>query len=588
MAEQVFASIGEHGMTLTTITGSQGALGNLYIKGTQFISGASSQTPRELTYNNQNQLVYSGTDHKARRGLTLAIFDSSMKVVSMATYDVYTDDVARNNLATKMKEITSTQLGVIISFDAIRSNSTLDAAFDYFRSGSWPRTGYLGEGNNFRSSYCCVICGRKKAVIAEKHVGHAAPDPDAIIELSFSNPLQIGYSGFGDPIISDEEIYQTNGTTEKTIKNWFTKKNLSDLKLKEGDEFLFSSLGEVDAIAAADGGYVLYNMEFYNNSGAVISSFKERANSVEGWQEVLIRNKIPSGSASVTISAVSMKADGTVPVGTCYVKNTVMSLADNTQAQATAVSFGVYGSSVKSYSDSLGNFGHYDPKGYYEEAKSERNLIGNRNLDPATPQPVRWMNRILDDDKERIVMETDQDMVKYSSYFDLDPKKFYYVCAWVNKQEKTAGEFMLGIRQYTDGGSMLELKSTNGKSTSAYMYAQKPKFDDLEDRQWYLMQGFILPHDIDQARANEFIEANKEFYGWDDLYGNGIGLSDEGNGYYGWISNKDAVKARVNFLDYYNKGAKSRSLWALPMVRELRIGSVDVDDGMLTSISLSG
>ncbi|MGL5306136.1 MAG: hypothetical protein ACRC9Y_08190 [Aeromonas veronii] len=588
MAEQVFATMGEYGMSLSTITGAKGSLGNLFLRGTQFISGDTN--PRRLEYNYENQLMYSGTDHAVRRGLNLAIFDLNMKLVFMATYDVYSDVNAIKNLSDKMRSVTKSQLAVITSRDAIASDTTLDGTFDYFRSHAWPKTEYFNKGTEYkRTSYACVICGKKQAIIAEKFVGRGVPYTHADIEISFEDPTTIGFSGFGNPIITDEEIYENTGSSN-IVKSWLSATPLSTHKLKVGDSFLFKSLGETDAVAASANSFLEYEIIYHNSTGAEVGKQIRRVSCVEGWQEIEIRDKIPTGCASLTVQAVrkTTREAPRSPQGTVYVKNTVMQLSDNDRAQATQVSIGLYGTSVKSYEDSLGSFGHYDPSGYFQSAISESNHIRNSKIPQQTIEPVRWMDRVLDEDFERLVIKTTGDFRSESVKFAIDPTKFYYVCVWVNKQYKEAGKFMLGLRQFTSGGSMLDMKSTDGRTTNKYMYSQWPEFDMLEDRQWYLLQGFILPHNVNQDKANEFIEANKEFYGWDDLYGNGIGISDEGNGYYGWISNKDVSNGAIQFLDYYNNGKESKSLWALPIVRELSIGSIDIDDGVLTSINLTG
>lgn len=590
MAETIFASMGEFGMSLSTITGAKGSLGNLTITGTQYAT--SNMESRRVEYNYKNLLVYSGTDHSRRRGLNLAIFDLNMNLVFMATYDVYGDANSRSNLSAKMKTITNSQLATLTSFDAIGSSTELDSTFDYFRSHAWPKTQYFDIGvAHKQTSYSAVICGKKKAIVAEKFVGRGVSAPIAEIEMAFEDPTTIGYSGFGKPVISDDEIHGNSGTSN-VVKTWLDRTPLADLKLKVGDSYLFKSLGETDAIAAASETYLDYELIYLNSAGTEFKRESKRVKSVEGWEEIEIRGTIPTGCVYLVFRAMR-KTTRDAPrsaQGTVYVKNTTMQVSDNDRVLSSQVSIGLYGTSVKSFSDSLGSFGHYDPEGYFQSAISESNIIRNTKITQQTLEPVRWMDRILDDDIERFVMKTTTENRANSVRFTLDPKKFYYVCVWVNKQYKSAGKVMLGLRQFssTSSGTILPVKSTDGKVSSQYVYSQEPPFDTMEDRQWYLLQGFVLPHNIDQARANSFIEANKEFYGWDDIFGNGIGLSDNGNGEYGWISNSASTAGELQFIDYDNKGKESKTLWAMPIIRELSIGSVDVDDGVLTTINLEG
>lgn len=586
MAEYLFTTMSEFGMQLSTLTGAKGALGNLMVRGTRYVS--SGNPKRELTYNFENKMVYNGTDHSNRRGMNLAIFDLNMNVVFMATYDTYGDTNAIGSLSAKMREITSSQIGILSSYDAIRSNSTLDGTFDYFRSTAWPRTNYLSS--YYRTAYAAVICGKKKVIVAEKTIGSGSNvDPYVEIEIAITDPTGIGYSGFGKPIVSDDTMSENVGTSN-IVKSWASGAPLTQFNLKVGDSYIFKSLGETDAIAAASNSYLDYEIIYHNTSGGELSRQSRRVSSVEGWQEIEIRDKIPVGCDKITIQSVrkTARAAPRSPQGSAFVKNTVMQLSDNDSARATQVSIGMYGTSTKSYEDSLGSFGQYDPKGYYDAYYSEANLVRNINIDQIANEPVRWFDRVLDKPNERSVITTSADSQMLMPTVPMDPTKAYYVCVWVNKHTKSAGKYLLGFRSQNSGGTQLTLQSTDRATSSQWMYSQMPSFDSLESRQWYLLQGFILPNHIPTDTAKSFIDANKEFYGWDDVYGNGIGVSDEGNGEYGWINHADCVKGHLAFLDYYNGGKESKSLWALPIVKELSIGSIDIDDGMITSINITG
>lgn len=595
MAEILFANLSKTGMNLSTLTGASGSLVNLEIRGSH--SGNSSIIDaRDIKVNLESKLA--GQSHGQNRGLTMIIFNSNMSIDYSATFDVYGAESAQNALADKMKTITSSQIAVICSRDVIASNAKLDASFAYFRSNAWPTISWFNKPSDDRtdvtdrrrSSYAAVICGRKKAVVAEKFVGHGAKEGCADIQIAFSNPNQIGYYGYGKPIIDDvsNEILHSQGNNQM-IKTWVDKP-LTELGLRIGDEYRFSSLAEINAISASSGTYVLYVISYYNG-GTWLSEQARKVTCVEGWQEVMIRHKIPTNCTRLIVD-VRQRRDphpASNPTGTTWVKNTVMTLSDNTQSQSAGVSIGVYGTSMRGYSDSLGNFGHYDPDGYYEAFNSESNLLRNLPITQNTVEPVRWMNRILDNNNERVVMKTTGDQQNETSVVPIDPSKMYYCAVWVNKQVKTKGNYMLGFRSLNHAGAQQVLRPTNNRAASGnqLMYSQKPTPDYLEERQWYLLQGFLLPYDITQVDADAFVEANKDFYGWDDLYGNGIGVSDEGDGYYGWINNASCTKGKLAFLDYYNAASTANSLWALPIIREVKLGSIDIDDGLITSLSLT-
>lgn len=581
MAEYTFASIGKNGMTVTPLTGASGALGHLYALGQQL----NGNTPeRQLTYNYVNQLVYNGTDHSRRRGLNLAIFDQSMKLVFMATYDIYSDTTnACKSLSDKIKTIATNQIGVFTSYDAMKSNSVLDAAMRDIRANRWPGEAQLNIA--YRVSYVAIYCGKKKAVVAEKTHGYLAPTNDAIIELAFNDPLSIGHSGFGLSLIDDANIHESAGSSTTVIK-WIDD-TLVNLNLKAGDSFIFKSLGEINDIAKTAGKNLEYRISYYNSANNIIRSNTHRITSVEGWEDVSIRDTIPDGTVKLMVIAERVLSAGGSDQGSIYVKNTVMQLSDNTAVQTSGVSIGLYGTSVVTYEDSLGGFGQYDPDGYYDAYYAESNLARSKTARVIVDQPVNWFNLILDKPTERyMVKSTATDEIALTG-IQFDPNKWYYLCVWANRKVKNSGQMRLGLSQVNSSGTIIPVSATDKSATGNRLYSQMPEFDMLETRQWYLFQGFIMPHDITTEEANKFVDENKEFYGWDDLYGSGIGISDEGNGIYGWISNKDAKSLNIYFEDADNT-TQSETAWALPILRELKTGSIDIDDGLLTSISITG
>lgn len=579
MTEQLFANVSEHGITVTSLTGAKNPSGVLYLKGTQDTS------PRELKYNGVNQLNYKGTDYSNSRGINLTIFESDMTIVSMATFDLCSGSMACDSLSTRINMISDTQIGVMTSSGAISSNANLDATFKAYRSVSWVGVKFFSNEYNKNSSYAAIVCGKKKAIVVEEFVGNNVPQPNAFIEATISDPTKLGYQGFGKALINDDEL-RYNVDSNETVYAWLDKTQLTELNAKANDQLLFKSLGEIDAVAASGNVSLVFAIEFYNSVGNKISEETSVVNSVEGWEDVEIRSTIPTNCVSLTTRVKQIRV-GSTPIGKCYVKNTVMQLCDNTEEQATTVSIGLNHTIAKTVEDSLGNFGQYDPIGYHQAHSSDSNLLFNKSITNNAVEPVRWFDYILENPSERSVISTNSSFSAITEEVTIDPKKFYYVCVWVNKQQKDGGEYRLRFTALDNSGASLVLRKTNDLSVSdKEMYSQMPSFDSLEQRQWYLLQGFLLPHHIKVEHATAIVEANKEFYGWDDLYGTGIGLSDEGTGEYGWVNNASCVKGYLSFVDNSN-AAQSKSFWALPMIRELRTASIDIDDGRLTSINLN-
>ncbi|MGL4523802.1 MAG: interleukin-like EMT inducer domain-containing protein [Bacilli bacterium] len=583
MTEKLFASLSEYGMNLSTLTGASGSLGNLKAVGTQWKDGTSGK--RVLEYNYVNLLTHSGTDHSSRRGMNIAIFDNNMALTYMATFDLYADQNALVSFIDRMRSIKPTELVILTSCDAIGSSDDIDELFKSYRSVSWPGKSYFSKGTNYsRSSYVGVFCGKKQHIVGEKFVGGGSPESDAIIDMSFSDPTTIGFSGYGPLLVFDENITESTGVTN-VVKTWINQKSLSELSLKPADTFMLQGLAEINNIANMTNTYLEFRIIYYDKSKKEITSVTKPIKSVEGWEMVEIRDSIAFGCEYLTVQAIATQKDNS-PGGKVYVKNVVMQTSDNEYVETNNISIGLYGTAAKRYEDSLGNFGHYDPDGYHRAYNASDNILKGLTMKQNSNEPVEWFNRTLDKNNERVATSTSSQYSSEIGKFAIDPKKWYYCCVWTNKQQKQKGTLGLRLEVSNVAGTTLELTSTDYQTTSNNMYSQRPEFDMLEDRQWYLMQGFILPTGVDATRAEEFIERNCEFYGWDDLYGNGIGISDSGDGNFGWINNKDAVNGKLYFIDEDNDGDLSKSLWALPILKELTIGSIDIDDGLLTSMSL--
>ena len=96
-------------------------------KGTAYVSQARSDTGTDVfAVEGARYLSINGTSASAAsgRGLNLVVFNSSGTVLSNTTYDVYGSSTARNNLATALGGISSSDYWVLTSFDAIGSEST--------------------------------------------------------------------------------------------------------------------------------------------------------------------------------------------------------------------------------------------------------------------------------------------------------------------------------------------------------------------------------------------------------------------------------------------------------------------------------
>jgi hypothetical protein len=120
--------------------------------------------PRVLDINGSR--IYS---QEGGRGLRLTILDEATAAVEFdQVYDTYGDDNAKNELASKLTQIEERQVWVLTSFDAIGTNSTLDAQMRAMGSRLHLNDGSLHSvytGGGVRHTYAAV--GRGQKVIKE-------------------------------------------------------------------------------------------------------------------------------------------------------------------------------------------------------------------------------------------------------------------------------------------------------------------------------------------------------------------------------------------------------------------------------------
>jgi len=144
----------------------------VFAKGTAYVGlDIGNGTDRFAVYG-PRVLQLNGTtiyNQEGGRGLRLTIIDeASVSVVFDQVYDTYGDDSATTALANKLATITSSQVWVMTSFDAINPNSALDAQMRAMKSRLLVNDGSLYSvytGGGIRHTYAAV--GRGQRVIKE-------------------------------------------------------------------------------------------------------------------------------------------------------------------------------------------------------------------------------------------------------------------------------------------------------------------------------------------------------------------------------------------------------------------------------------
>lgn len=112
------------------------------------------------------------------RGLRLTLIrEADSSVTFNQTYDVYGSDAARNELADKLSTVTDAELWVLTSYDAVATNSTLDAQMANMGAVLYRNDGNLYsifKGSGVRHTYAAV--GRGQKVIKEDGANAAEPN----------------------------------------------------------------------------------------------------------------------------------------------------------------------------------------------------------------------------------------------------------------------------------------------------------------------------------------------------------------------------------------------------------------------------
>lgn len=105
---------------------------------------------------------------KQRRGIALAIFDNNFasRIKSIGYYDTYGSNSARTQLARKLGTIKDDEMFVMVSYDAIGTNTELNKRMDSLKSQAWHKI-----KRNWRYPYAAIGTG-KFGIISEDLEGY--------------------------------------------------------------------------------------------------------------------------------------------------------------------------------------------------------------------------------------------------------------------------------------------------------------------------------------------------------------------------------------------------------------------------------
>lgn len=120
-------------------------------------TGLNYKADRYIKINNVDKNISN------RRGIALMIFDNSFssQIKSLGYYDTYGSNSARTQLARKLATVEDSQMFVMVSWDAIGTNDTLNTRMDKLGSQAWHKI-----KRNWRYPYAAIGTG-KFGIISE-------------------------------------------------------------------------------------------------------------------------------------------------------------------------------------------------------------------------------------------------------------------------------------------------------------------------------------------------------------------------------------------------------------------------------------
>lgn len=539
---------------------------NIYLKGT----GLNNNAPPEITVNGVSHLSLYG------RGLTMVVWDTSMNILSTTAYDIYGDDAARVSLATSLTSLTGDKIFALVSYDAIDTNSTLDAAMTTMKSQLWntkyPLLRTLTGGVRF--PYACIGTTRL-GIVSEQMWADGASSPRATLTWAFENWNSAGNTGYG-PIFS--RVAETSGTGYPFFSTGDLK---SFLNPAVGEHIRITAEVKLTKEAIDAGGFV--GVYIYTSpwiwSNAVYSSSLE-------WQKIEFDTSFNSNYPNIYVAIYHMPSGQ--GLGTSYCRNVQVQKVGFEPASSTVRSkMGPAVITSPKFIESTQKFNPGIPDTYYNLWNSDKNLLKNvttysNNLTGVgtTNETVRWFDKDLTSQNEKFIMwkttsdTSGENMYQGSAAVQIDPTKMYYGAVWYRTFYKNTGHIYVGTHTYDSSDNMIGTRDQNGdynddNSLGLNPYFVYPYANNVTKNKWNLVDCWFLPSTFSQPEALDFY--NKY---WQKTYpkynnpGTGNPTGNNGNCQVVWLEN-NVNKVMLRFLDFYNGTDTTKTWWALPLLVEV-------------------
>lgn len=530
---------------------------NVYVRGT----GLNNNAAPIITVNGANNLSTYG------RGVTVVVWDTSMNVLSTTAYDIYAYDSEQTRLANDLNALSGNKIFAIVSYDAINTNSNLDAAMTTKKSQLW-NTKYVNLRNltsGVRYPYACIGTTRL-GIVKEQIWKDGASDPYAEFTMSFENWDSIANVGYG-PIVSYVSEISGRGYpfyNSGNIKNTFN--------LQTNEVLRFTADVRVDNVGLNEGAYIhLWIWDgawtWANVSPAMMTNEYQRA-----------QVEIPyNGSAADLYCGVYYYNPNSGANGVGYAKNIQIQKVGFDPNPTNASS--KMGSYVITSKKSLESPQKLDPgvsDTYYNLWQSDKNLLknvttySNQLTGPGTAnETVRWFDKNLTSQNEKFIhwkTSTDasgENMIQYTANVNIDHTKMYYGAVWYYTFFKSSGSNYIGTNTYDVNGNGTNTRSQGGGYNSTNPYFTYPGAGDIRKNRWNLVDCWFLPSTFSSAETSDF--HSKYYQKTFKSYNN---PTNYGNCELVWLTSSDS-KVLLRFLDYYNGTNATKTWWALPMIVEV-------------------
>tara|TARA_B100000497_G_C7694921_1_gene424037 strand:- start:237 stop:2093 length:1857 start_codon:yes stop_codon:yes gene_type:complete len=537
------------------------------------------------------------------RGISLAILDHGTMdlVTSIRRYDVYGSELERDNLAKKLMDIQSGELGNVIycmsSFDAIGTNSSLAEAMNLVRANHWFKLPGLPNGPTHRHPYAAIGTSRL-GIIKEALHSNASGADAAYVTFSVSDDWDmLGAEGYGPEITNGESIVEINyaSTGYGFHHKYFTIDEKGRNSLYDGEYVRMTGQQKVSLDRLNAGGKVTSYFWSASDTDGWIRSSAVSNYSVE-WEtfELFYRwdraADTASGSNTGNAAAKYLRTGhyhmpSSIDTGVSSIRNIQIQRCGFKPHTKKPVCLQNNVMSARHISEHIG-FKLGDATSYYNLWASDRNLTNQPNLGDSRKgsgfdsQDVRWFDRTLTARNEYSIHEgknltSDSNMYNDVGYVNIDSNKMYVGLIWMNCKEKTDGHNYFGTHTRSNG-STVPTYAYSGTGNTTNPYSQYPYHTNIEKDKWSLMSYWFLPHWFTDTQGNEFYSKN-----WCRAFGNyENGSADNLTKTLGSVGNNGGNirvsrfkesddQIHLRWLDFYNKTAQHKTWWALPGIYEV-------------------